>query len=56
MNHFLLMLVYALMISVFFGALLREEAKECVRFSVKMFLILSVASLAAAWLLFPFPP
>ena len=55
MNHFLLMLLFAAMISVFFGTLLRDETKESVRFALKMFLILSVASLAVAWLLFPFP-
>lgn len=56
MSHFLLMLVFALMISVFFGAVLRDSCKETLRFSVKMFFILTAASLALAWILLPFPP
>ena len=55
MSHFGLMLLYGLILSLFFGTLLRQERKEILLFTAKMFHILSGASLAAAWLMFPFP-
>ncbi len=55
MSHVGLMALYMGIISLFFGTLLRNDRRAVIAFAVKMFLILLVASLAAAWLMAPFP-
>lgn len=55
MSHFLLMVVYAAMISLFFSLLWRRERIAQIRFFGQMFLALIGLALALAWLMFFFP-
>lgn len=55
MSHFLLMALYAFLVSVFFALLWRSERADRVRLFIQMFLGLVVGGLAIAWLMFPFP-
>jgi len=54
-SHFLLMVLYAFLVSVFFALLWRSERRDRVRLFLQMFLGLVVGGLAVAWLMFPFP-
>jgi hypothetical protein len=54
-DHFLIMTIYALLISLFFALLWRNERRERVALFVKLFLALVVGALAVAWLMYPFP-
>ena len=54
-DHFLIMTVYALLISLFFALLWRSGRRERVALFVKLFLALVVGALAVAWLMYPFP-
>ena len=54
-DHFLIMTLYALLISMFFALLWRSEKRERVGLFVKLFLALVVGALAVAWLMYPFP-
>jgi hypothetical protein len=54
-DHFLIMTLYALLISLFFALLWRAERRERVGLFVKLFLALVVGALAVAWLMYPFP-
>jgi uncharacterized membrane protein YfcA len=55
-SHLVLMVVYALTISVFFAALWRRERRDQVRLFLQLFFGLVVGALAVAWLMYPFPP
>ena len=54
-DHFLIMTLYALLVSAFFASLWREDGRE----RWKLFGILVAAlvggGLAVAWLMYPFP-
>ena len=54
-DHFLVLTVYALLISLFFALLWRSGGRERVSLFVKLFLALVVGALAVAWLMYPFP-
>ena len=54
-DHFLIMTLYALLISLFFALLWRSETRERVGLFFKLFLALVVGALAVAWLMYPFP-
>lgn len=55
MSHFLLMVVYATLLSVFFAVLWRREPKERWKLFLQMFLGLVVGAVVLAWLMYPFP-
>jgi uncharacterized membrane protein YfcA len=55
-SHFLLMVLYALLVSVFFTALWRRERRDRVRLFLQLFLGLVIGALVVAWLMLPFPP
>ena len=55
MSHFLLMVVYTLLVSVFFTALWRRGRREQVKLFLQLFLGMVVGGLAVAWLMYPFP-
>jgi hypothetical protein len=55
LSHFLLMVVYALLVSVFFTALWRRERPEQVKLFLQLFLGMVGGGLLVAWLMFPFP-
>lgn len=54
-SHFLLMVLYALLVSVFFTLLWRRERKEQVKLFLQLFLGMVGGGLLAAWLMYPFP-
>ena len=55
LSHFLLMVLYALLVSLFFTLLWRRERKEQVKLFLQLFLGMVGGGLLAAWLMFPFP-
>lgn len=55
MSHFLLMVIYALQVSVFFTILWRRERKAQVKLFLQLFLGLVGGGLLVAWLMYPFP-
>lgn len=55
MSHFLLMVVYAFLVSVFFSLLWRRERREQVKLFLQIFLGMVAGGLLIAWLMYPFP-
>lgn len=55
MSHFLLMVVYALLVSVFFTVLWRRRRHEQAALFLQIFLGMVVGGLLVAWLMYPFP-
>jgi uncharacterized membrane protein YfcA len=55
MSHFLFMVVYALLVSLFFAVLWRRGRREQVRLFLQIFLGMVIGGLALAWLMYPFP-
>ena len=56
LSHFLLMVVYSLLVSVFFTALWRRDRREQRKLFLQLFLGMVGGGLIAAWLMYPFPP
>jgi hypothetical protein len=54
-DHFLIMLVYALLVSTFFSLLWAGERRARLRLFAKIFGALVLGGLAVAWLMYPFP-
>jgi hypothetical protein len=54
-DHFLIMAVYALLVSGFFALLWRESARDRRRLFVILIAALIGGGLAVAWLMYPFP-
>lgn len=55
LSHFLLMVVYALIVSLFFAALWRRERRDQVILFLQLFFGMVVGGLLVAWLMYPFP-
>jgi hypothetical protein len=55
MSHFLLMVLYSLMVSVFFAVLWRRSRRDQVILFLQLFLGMVLGGLALAWLMYPFP-
>lgn len=55
MSHFLLMVLYAAMISLFFALLWRRAPREQGKLFLKIFLGMVGGGLALAWLMYFFP-
>ena len=55
MSHFGLLVVYALLVSVFFALLWRRERKERLRMFAQVFLSMVGGGLVVAWLLYFVP-
>ena len=55
LSHFLLMMLYALIVSLFFTLLWRRGRKEQIRLFLQIFLGMVVGGLLVAWLMYPFP-
>ena len=55
MSHFLLMVIYAALVSVFFALLWRRGLREQGKLFLQMFLSMVVGGLALAWLMYFFP-
>jgi hypothetical protein len=54
-DHFLIMTLYALLVSIFFSVLWANERRARLRLFTKIFGALVVGGLAVAWLMYPFP-
>ena len=54
-SHFLNMLVFAALVSVFFGFLTQNERRERLKVMAILFLSMVVLSLLIAYAMFPFP-
>ncbi len=54
-SHFVLMLLFAVCVSVVFAALLRDEPAEQVRFGGVVLAGFMVTGVVLSWLLYPFP-
>lgn len=56
MSHFLLMVLYALVVSAFFALLWRHRRRDRWALFLKLFVGLVVGALVVAWLMLPVPP
>jgi hypothetical protein len=54
-DHFIIMTVYAILVSAFFALLWREERRERLRLFGILIAALVLGGLAVAWLMYPFP-
>ncbi len=54
-DHFLIMALYAFLVSVFFALVWRNERRDRLALFAKIFSALIVGGLAVAWLMYPFP-
>jgi hypothetical protein len=54
-SHFLLLLLFAALVSAVFAALSREEPREQLRSGAVMFCGFVGTALVLGWLMFPFP-
>lgn len=55
MSHFMLMVLYAFLLSLFFTVLWRREWKGQLRLFLQLFLGMVLGGLLIAWLMYPFP-
>jgi hypothetical protein len=55
MDHLLLLVWHALLISVFFAFLWRRTGAERLKFFVKAFFIMAGGAAVLGWLMYPFP-
>ncbi|HEV3459783.1 MAG TPA: hypothetical protein VHG32_24815 [Thermoanaerobaculia bacterium] len=55
LSHFLLMVVYALLVSIFFTVLWRRKRAEQITLFLQLFLGMVGGGLIVAWLMYPFP-
>ena len=55
-DHFLIMTAYALLVSLFFALLWRDEPRQRLRLFGILLAALVLGGLAVAWLMYPFPP
>ena len=54
-SHFLYMVVYALLVSIVFATLLKDNRREQVRTARMMFGGFIAAALVIGWVMYPFP-
>jgi cytochrome bd-type quinol oxidase subunit 2 len=55
LSHFFLMVLYALLVSVFFALLWRRRRREQLVLFLQLFLGMVGGGLIVAWLMYPFP-
>jgi hypothetical protein len=55
MSHFLLMVLYSALVSLFFAALWRRRLRDQVVLFLQLFFGMVGVGLALAWLMYPFP-
>jgi hypothetical protein len=55
LSHFLLMVLYALLVSLFFTCLWRRERRAQIMLFLQLFLGMVGGGLILAWLMYPFP-
>ena len=54
-SHFLLMVLYALLVSLFFALLWRRGRREQIKLFFQIFVGMVGGGLLVAWLMYPFP-
>ena len=54
-DHFLLLALFALFVSVVFGVLLRDEPRDQARLGVMMFGAFLATGFVLGWLMYPLP-
>lgn len=54
-SHFLLMALFAALVSMVFAALLRETPREQLAFGARIFGAFLLAAIVLGWLMYPFP-
>lgn len=54
-DHFVTLLTFSLLVSVFFGTLSRETPRECVRVAAVMLASMVGVSLVVGWIMYLFP-
>jgi hypothetical protein len=54
-SHFLLLILFAMFVSVVFAALLRDEPRAQVRFGAAMFCGFVLGAVVLGWLMYPLP-
>lgn len=54
-SHFALMVVFALVVSVVFATLMRDEPREQLAFGARLFAGFIGAGILIGWLLYPLP-
>jgi len=54
-SHFLFMVVYALLVSIVFATLLKDQRRDQVMTAAKMFAGFLAAAVVVGWLMYPFP-
>jgi len=55
MDHLLLMVWHALLVSVFFAFLWRKDTRDRLKLMVKTFVIMVLGGVLLGWIMFPFP-
>jgi len=54
-SHFLLLVLFALLVSAVFAVLMKDELREQVRFGGLLFVGFVVSALVLGWLMYTFP-
>jgi len=54
-SHFLLLVLFALLVSVVFAVLMKDEPREQVRFGGILFAGFVASAFVLGWLMYPFP-
>ena len=54
-SHFLVLTIFAALVSVAFALLMRDEPRKQVRFGIFVFLCFIASAFVLGWLMFPFP-
>jgi hypothetical protein len=54
-SHFLLLIVFALLVSTVFATLLRDDPPSQIRLGAMMFAAFVGSAVVLGWLMFPFP-
>jgi prepilin signal peptidase PulO-like enzyme (type II secretory pathway) len=54
-SHLLLLILFALFVSIVFAVLMRDDVKEQVRFGAMMFGGFVVGAVVLGWLMYPLP-
>jgi hypothetical protein len=54
-SHFLLLVLFALFVSLIFAVIAKDQAREQLRFGGLLFAGFLVSAVVLGWLMFPFP-
>jgi hypothetical protein len=54
-SHFLLLALFALLVSIVFAALMRDEPRQQIRTAAMMFAGFVVTAVVLGWLMYPLP-